>query len=38
VLEGSGWGGLTAWVSILLAFDIIFIVVPFLVFPYVIEE
>ena len=37
-LAGSGWGGLTSWLSILLAFDVIFLVVPFLVFPYVIEE
>jgi heme exporter protein B len=38
VLGGSGWSGLTSWLSILVAFDVIFLVVPFLVFPYVIEE
>lgn len=37
-LGGSGWGGLTQWLGILAAFDVIFLVVPFLVFPYVIEE
>jgi heme exporter protein B len=37
-LAGSGWGGLISWLSILAAFDVIFLVVPFLVFPYVIEE
>jgi len=37
-LGGTGWGGMTSWLSIILAFDVIFMVVPFLVFPYVIEE
>ena len=37
-LEGVSWGGMTSWLIILIAFDIIFMVVPFLVFPYVIEE
>ncbi len=37
-LGGSGWGSLTSWLGILAAFDVIFLVVPFLVFPYVIEE
>jgi len=38
-LAGSGWGGdMLQWLLILLAFDAIFLVVPFLVFPYALEE
>jgi heme exporter protein B len=37
-LGGSGWGGLGIWLLLLLAFDIIFLVVPFFIFPFAIEE
>ena len=37
-LGGQSWSGMTVWLIILLAFDAIFLVLPFLVFSYVIEE
>ena len=37
-LAGGGWGDMLMWLAILAAFDAIFMVVPFLVFPYAIEE
>ena len=37
-LSGGSWGDMTVWLLILLGFDTIFMVVPFLVFSYVIEE
>jgi len=37
-LAGQSWGDMTVWLIILLAFDAIFLVLPFLVFSYVIEE
>jgi heme exporter protein B len=37
-LSGGSWSDMTVWLIILLAFDAIFLVVPFLVFSYVIEE
>lgn len=37
-LTGGGWGDIVSWLSLILAFDLVFLVVPFLVFPYIIEE
>ena len=37
-LSGQSFGGMAVWLIILLAFDAIFLVVPFLVFSYVVEE
>ncbi len=37
-LSGGSFGDMSIWLIILIAFDIIFITVPFLVFSYVIEE
>jgi heme exporter protein B len=37
-LAGKSWSDMTVWLIILLAFDAIFLVVPFLVFEYVVEE
>ena len=37
-LDGESWGGLASWLGIIGAFDVIFLVVSFLVFTYVIEE
>jgi heme exporter protein B len=37
-LSGSSWGGLMSWLGVILAFDAIFLTVPFLIFGYVIEE
>jgi len=37
-LEGKSWADMTPWLVILIAFDMIFTVVSFLVFPYIIEE
>jgi heme exporter protein B len=37
-LAGKSWSDMTVWLIILLAFDAIFMVVPFLVFEYVVEE
>ncbi len=37
-LSGESWGALSSWLQIMGAFDIIFLVVSFLVFNYVIEE
>ena len=37
-LSGRSWSDMTVWLIILLAFDIIFTVLPFLIFSYVIEE
>jgi heme exporter protein B len=37
-LGGSGWGGMSMWLLLLAGFDAIFLVVPFFVFPFAIEE
>ena len=37
-LNGQSWSDMTIWLAIILAFDIIYLTVPFLVFPYVVEE
>jgi heme exporter protein B len=37
-LAGRSWSDMTVWFIILAAFDVIFLVVPFLIFSYVIEE
>ena len=37
-LSGESWGELSSWLEIIAAFDIVFLVVPFLVFTFVIEE
>ena len=37
-LAGESWSSLLPWLQIMIAFDIIFLVVSFLVFSYVIEE
>jgi heme exporter protein B len=38
VLGGGDWTNILTWLAVLLAFDAIFLTVPFLVFPFVIEE
>lgn len=38
VLSGATWGGLSPWLQIIGAFDVIFVTVSYLVFPFVIEE
>ncbi len=38
VLSGISWGGIMSWMSVIMAFDAIFITVSLLVFPYIIEE
>ncbi len=37
-LAGDSWSGLSSWLGIIVAFDVIFIVVSFLIFTFVIEE
>jgi heme exporter protein B len=37
-LSGAGWGELFPWLQIIIAFDVVFTVVAFLIFDYVIEE
>jgi len=37
-LAGEPWGALSSWLQIIVAFDVIFLVVSFLVFAFVIEE
>ncbi len=37
-LAGEPWGALSSWLQIIVAFDIIFLVVSFLIFAFVIEE
>ncbi len=37
-LSGGGWGDLVSWLGVIVAFDAIFLTVPFLIFGYVIEE
>ncbi len=37
-LSGASWSELSPWLQIIVAFDVIFIVVSFLVFAYIIEE
>ena len=37
-LAGRSWSDMAVWLIILAAFDVIFLVVPFLIFPYVIEK
>ncbi len=37
-LGGAGWAGIAVWLGVILAFDVIFLTVPFLIFGYVIEE
>jgi len=38
ILNGDPWSSMSAWFGIIAAFDVIFLVVSFLVFPFVIEE
>lgn len=37
-LSGESWGRLSSWLGIIVAFDVIFLVVSFLIFSFVIEE
>jgi heme exporter protein B len=37
-LSGESWDRLSSWLGIIVAFDVIFIVVSFLIFSFVIEE
>ncbi|MEE8204420.1 MAG: heme exporter protein CcmB [Dehalococcoidales bacterium] len=37
-LAGEGWGSLSSWLQIIVAFDVIFLVVSFLTFNFVVEE
>ena len=37
-LSGESWGSLSSWLQIIVAFDVIFLVVSFLIFAFVIEE
>ena len=37
-LSGEPWSGLSSWLQIIGAFDVIFLIVSFLIFPFVIEE
>ena len=37
-LAGQSWSDMTIWLVVLIAFDVIYLTVPFLVFPYVVEE
>jgi len=37
-LSGKSWSDMTSWLIMLIAFDVIFTVVSFMVFPYIIEE
>jgi heme exporter protein B len=37
-LAGEPWSGLSSWIAIIVAFDVIFLVASFVVFNYVIEE
>lgn len=37
-LLNGAWGDISSWLLIILAFDVIFIVVPYLVFDYIVEE
>jgi len=37
-LAGQSWSAMSTWLSIIIAFDIVFLVVSYLVFPFVIEE
>jgi heme exporter protein B len=38
VLGGESWSSITSWLGIIAAFDVIFLVVSYLLFPFVIEE
>ena len=37
-LSGESWGVLATWLQIIIAFDVVFLVVSYLVFAFVIEE
>ena len=37
-LAGDSWGGLFSWLQIIVAFDIVFLVVSYLIFNFIIEE
>ncbi len=37
-LSGESWAGLSSWLQIIVAFDVIFLVVSYLIFAFVIEE
>ncbi len=37
-LAGDSWSEISSWLQIIIAFDVIFLVVSFLIFAYVIEE
>ena len=38
LLGGESWSSISSWLGIIIAFDVIFLVVPYLVFSFVIEE
>jgi heme exporter protein B len=38
ILEGNSLAAVSAWINMLIAFDIIFLVISFLIFEYVVEE
>jgi heme exporter protein B len=37
-LNGAAWGEITTWLGIIGAFDVIFLVASYLLFPYIVEE
>jgi heme exporter protein B len=37
-LAGESWGGLSSWLQIIVAFDVIFLVVSYFIFNFVVEE
>ena len=37
-LAGESWGSLFSWLQIIIAFDIVFLVVSYLIFNFIIEE
>ncbi len=37
-ISGETWGSMTTWLQIIIAFDVIFVVASYLVFPFVVEE
>ena len=37
-LAGSAWADVSSWVNLLLAYDVLFLAVPLMVFDFVVEE
>jgi heme exporter protein B len=37
-LSGESWGSLSSWLQVIGAFDVIFLVVSYLIFSFIIEE